>query len=345
MSEPRRAIARTKGRAPLAAAALALLAAALFVLGGCSASEAWNSLTRDEALAYSLSTTAPIKPGLIDHGEDWKHLRQVLGYFQKHDLRYPAVYLVGGSVTRECTINDLSWRKQIVNLGGPRVEAFNLGAMNQSFDDNIAMIDKLPDVPTIVIISVNLGRYTWKGRSTEEQALRVTPTASGVIEPYAQHKYTWNHIASDERKRERVRTWLNETYPVFKANFSYNAGQLDKLVALCLERGFHPVIMNMPLNKPIVRHALDAPFARVANNCRNIAEKYGIPYVDFLPKVDFVSRDFLDIWHCVEPGRVKWQIRVSRTVVRMLARYHITTLPTSSPSPGTSASSSAASAP
>ena len=54
------------------------------------------------------------------------HLRQVLGYFRTHDLRYPAVYLFGGSVTRECTINDLSWRKQIVSYGGPRVEAFNL---------------------------------------------------------------------------------------------------------------------------------------------------------------------------------------------------------------------------
>ena len=53
-----------------------------------------------------------------------------------------------------------------------------------------------------------------------------------------------------------------------------------------------------------------------------------------------MSRDFLDIWHCVEPGRVKWQIRVSKMVVRMLDRYDIETIPTPTPSPSTSESPS-----
>jgi len=34
-----------------------------------------------------------------------------------------------------------------------------------------------------------------------------------------------------------------------------------------------------------------------------------------------VSSDFADLFHLVEPGRVKWQLRLSKTVVSLLARY------------------------
>jgi hypothetical protein len=324
-----------------AAASCALLALPLLaLLGACSASPASSAMTPVELRAYSLAGTAPVKKSLMSPGEDWKHLHQVLGYWQIYTPQRPAVYLLGGSVARESQINDLNWRRQIVDLGGPKVEAFNLGSMNQSYDDNIAMVKILPDVPTLVIIGVNLGRYTWREVEPEVTAKRIKPDTSGVISPYNGHRFSQNHIAGDVRKRERVFKWLDERYPVFKANFRYNAGRLDELVALCLERGFHPVIMNLPINKPIVRHALDAPRERYARNCRNVAEKYGIPYVDFLPSVPFVSRDFLDIWHCVEPGRVKWQLRVSKMVVRMLDRYDIETIPTPTPSPSTSESPS-----
>jgi hypothetical protein len=325
-----------------------LLALSLIALAGaCSAGDALNTVAPGEARAYTLASTAPVKPGLMDHGEDWTHLNQVLGYVQKHELPRPAVYLFGGSATRECTVNDLDWRRQIVEFDGPRVEAFNLGAMNESFDENIEMVRLLPDVPTLVIIGVNLGRYAWHAPSPEKAIARVKVDTRGVIQPYSQHRFTYLHIMGDARKRELMYRWLDERYPVFKANFRYNAGRLHELVAACLARGFHPVILNMPMNEAVVRHGLDYPRARVANNARHVAEEYGIPYVDFLPRVPFVSRDFMDLWHLVEPGRVKWQKKLSRNTVRLLDLYDITTIPTptpsESPSPSPSPSDSASS--
>jgi len=338
MTDRRRSARARVTRAAVAASVLLSLPLAA-LLAACSANPTSAAMVPGELRAYSLAGTAPVKNGLMSPGDDWRHLRQVLGYYQVNTPQRPAVYLLGGSVARESQINDLSWRRQIVGLGGPTVEAFNLGSMNQSYDDNIAMVKVLPDVPTLVIIGVNLGRYTWHEVVPGVTATRIEPDTSGVISPYNGHRFTQDHIAGDIRKRERLRKWLDERYPVFKANFRYNAQRLDDLVALCLERGFHPVIMNLPMNLPVIRRSLDAPRERYANNCRNVAEKYGIPYVDFLPRVPFVSRDFLDLWHCVEPGRVKWQVRVSRMVVRMLDRYDIERIPKPTPSPSASESS------
>ena len=34
-----------------------------------------------------------------------------------------------------------------------------------------------------------------------------------------------------------------------------------------------------------------------------------------------MSGDFYDLFHMVEPGRVKWQLRLSKTVVSLLEHY------------------------
>ena len=65
--------------------------------------------------------------------------------------------------------------------------------------------------------------------------------------------------------------------------------------------------MNLPMNQPIVRHSLDAPRARYANNGRNVAEKYGIPYRRLPPQCPVREPRLPRHRHCVEPGRVKWQ--------------------------------------
>ena len=181
MSERRPASGAGRVRRAAAVAAGVLLALPLAaLLAACSASPASSAMTPGELRAYSLAGTAPVKSGLMSPGDDWKHLHQVLGYYQTHTPQRPAVFLLGGSVARESTINDLNWRRQIVDIGGPTVEAFNLGSMNQSFDDNIAMVKILPDVPTLVIIGVNLGRYTWREVEPEVTAKRIKPDTSGV---------------------------------------------------------------------------------------------------------------------------------------------------------------------
>jgi hypothetical protein len=100
-----------------------------------------------------------------------------------------------------------------------------------------------------------------------------------------------------------------------------STAQLELLIEACQTRGLHPVLLEMPLNLPIVRHALDKPRKRYRNSCRALAKKYGIPKINFLSKVGLVSGDFYDMSHLVEPGRVKWQLRLSKTVVSLLERY------------------------
>lgn len=313
----------------LAAALVALVV--LVGATGCSASSALTA-TPDNALADTLAESAPVKAGLMGPSEDWHHLHQVLGYLRKDRPRCPVVIMMGGSVTRECTVNDLSWRRQILSLGGPRVLAFNVGSTNQSIDHNIAMVRLLPDVPTLVIIGVNMGRFTWKPPSQDAAAERVYPNEGSAIKPYAQHRFTVKHIMSDAAKRDLLFEWLGKRQPMFNENFRYNAGKLAELVAVCRQRGFHPVILSMPLNEQIIRHVMDRQRARIAAKCELLAERYHVPYIDWVPRMDLVSGDFVDNWHLVEPGRVKWQRRLSQMTVRLLRRYGIEKVPAPSPS-------------
>jgi len=318
-------------------AAIVLLAAT----AGCSAKDAVTT-TPEAAAAITFSETAPIRSGLMSPMEDWHHLRQVLGYLSVNRPTRPVVYLLGGSAARECTINDLNWRRQIVTLGGPRVWAFNLGSSNQSFDHDIAIVRRLPDVPSLVIIGVNFGRYAW-APPTEAGLAKMLKDEGTVIKPYAQHRFQAGHIAADWRKREMLAEWAKERPPLFRENFSYNARRLAALVSLCKQRGFRPVILNMPLNTQIIRHTMDTYRARMTYRQEKIADTYKVPYIDWVPTINLVSTDFVDNWHLVEPGRVKWQLRLSRMTVKLLNRYGITRVPPLTPSPSPSSSPSPAS--
>jgi hypothetical protein len=81
------------------------------------------------------------------------------------------------------------------------------------------------------------------------------------------------------------------------------------------------VLVEMPLNQPIIGHAFDAACKTYRDSCRALAKKYGIPNIDFVDKLHLVNGDFYDLFHLIEPGRVKWQLRLSKTVVSLLARY------------------------
>ena len=54
------------------------------------------------------------------------------------------------------------------------------------------------------------------------------------------------------------------------------------------------------------------------------ATAYGIPYEDFIARIGLVSDDFVDVSHLVEPGRAKYQRRLSRLVVARLKQYGLT---------------------
>ena len=61
-----------------------------------------------------------------------------------------------------------------------------------------------------------------------------------------------------------MRWWLADRYPLFKENFAGNTAELEQLIVACQARGLHPVLLELPLNLPIVRHAFDKPRKGIA---------------------------------------------------------------------------------
>jgi hypothetical protein len=57
---------------------------------------------------------------------------------------------------------------------------------------------------------------------------------------------------------------------------------------------------------------------------RAAAVDSGIPCEDFVADIGLVSSDFVDVAHLVEPGRTKYQRRLSRLVVAKLKQYGLT---------------------
>jgi hypothetical protein len=278
-------------------------------------------------------------------GDDWRHVQAVLAHLESNPPSVPVVYLLGGSSARECITTERNWRRQITGLTGVSVRAYNFGSTSQSFTRSQSIVERMPEVPSIVLIGVNVGRFNCavpKGTARpakpddDAEAAGDAGSAPAAEEPspspaatydarlvtnYDSHRFDQRHVISDARKREMVRTWMRERYPVFKERYSSNLGTLRQLVAACQDRGFYPVIVELPLNLPIVGSAWDKPRAQYRAGCRQVAAEFGIPYVDFVRGAKLVSKDFVDLSHLIHPGRVKYQRRLSDQVAARLRQY------------------------
>ena len=280
--------------------ALALAALALLALPAASCSTSTST-----AAQRSTKTPAPAKtakPGTSATGQvavpvtwpgaDWKHVGVVLGYLDQTPPQLPIVTLLGGSAARECTISDADWRAEIGEMGGGDVLAFNLGATNQSFDDNIGMVENMPKAPALVLIGINLGRYTRSATKPYEPPTVPEDLTLGQVDDYPQHRFDSHHIMPDERKLERLIRLL-----VRRA-----AGLLRRELRLQLGAPARPA---RPLRAARLRGRAVQPAAEPADgrrppassqreryrkDCQAAAEAYDVPYVDFVADVPFVSQ-------------------------------------------------------
>lgn len=248
--------------------------------------------------------------------DDWRHVDNVVAALNQDPPSDPVVLLLGGSAARESITTERDWRGQIAALGGRRVDAYNLGASSQGYKDDLEIVRALPAVPTLVLIGVNLGRYTTI--PLEDVAGTARGTRGAV---YDSHRFHDGQQLSDEAKRALVARWLRQKYPRFRDRYERNAGTLRALIALCQDKGLCPVLVELPIDLPVVRHALDAPRDRYRSGCRAAARDAGVPYEDFIARIGLVSHDFVDFSHLVEPGRAKYQRQLSRLVVDKLKQY------------------------
>jgi hypothetical protein len=247
----------------------------------------------------------------------WLHILQVIATLKASPPKVPVVYLLGGSSAVDSTVSDKSWATQVRRLGHRRVRTYNFGSTTETYARDLIIVNHLPALPSIVLIGVNLGRYSGSAPNAGARAWSADMPSIGSSRG---HGRSAPHIFSDAQKRAMVLTWLETRYPLFKHNFAGNTAQLVQLIAACQRLDLHPVLLELPLNLPIVGHALKEPRIRYRDACRALAKKCAIPKIDFLNKVHLVSGDFRDLFHLVEPGRVKWQLKLSKTVVSLLDR-------------------------
>jgi hypothetical protein len=230
------------------------------------------------------------------------------------------VYLLDGSGARECIVSNASWAAQIEDLGGPKVRARDLGNTNQTFLQDSMLVGAMPKEKALVLIGLSIGRYTGDPAEGSEG---YDPGSVLASDAEVNHHYSVSHVLSDGRKQGLLDKWLAERYPVFQQTNAANTAELDKLVEECRSRDLHPVLLELPLNLDIVGTSLDEPRATYRAGARKIAARYDIPYLDFVADVGLVNGDFYDNMHLVEPGRLKWQKRLSTEVVALLKEYRI----------------------
>jgi hypothetical protein len=230
------------------------------------------------------------------------------------------VYLLDGSGARECIVSNASWAAQIEKLGGPTVRARDLGNTNQTFLQDGMLVGAMPKEKALVLIGLSIGRYTGE---PNEGADGYDPGAVLASDAEINHHYSLSQVLSDGRKRGLLDEWLTDRYPVFQQTNAANTAELDKLVKECLDRKLHPVLLELPLNLDIVGTSLDEPRTTYRKAAHKVASTYNVPYVDFVADVELVNGDFYDLMHLVEPGRLKWQKRLSTEVVALLEEYGI----------------------
>ena len=156
--------------------------------------------------------------------------------------------------------------------------------------------------------------------------------------------YSTDHIQSYAEKRYYVSYWLSARYPEFRANYSGELGMLQKIIRACKRRHLRVVLLDLPRDLPVIGSSFDGPVSRYHAGCSRLARAWDIPWLHFNAAAQFVDRDFFDIFHLVEPGRVKYQSILSDRTIRLLKKYRMPKpqpTPSPSPSPSTSPSPSA----
>jgi hypothetical protein len=135
---------------------------------------------------------------------------------------------------------------------------------------------------------------------------------------YELHRYSEKTRRSDRQKERLVSVWNTRRRPVFEQNLAGNLQMLEALLKRAGERDVRVVLLELPLNKEIVRGRFEASQRRYQKPVAALALKYDVPYVDLNDEVEIPSADFQDLSHLIAPGRVIWQRALAAELVRIM---------------------------
>ena len=105
-------------------------------------------------------TVIPLKYLLLKSTDSFTYVSWTVGSTKKHPPAVPTVYITGGSSSREAIVSGPSLAAEVKQLGGPAIEAYDFGSINQNFAESLAVADNVPARGAWVIVGVNLGRFT-----------------------------------------------------------------------------------------------------------------------------------------------------------------------------------------
>jgi hypothetical protein len=314
--------------------------------------------TLNYVFTSGLWTVVPVAYCLRDDDDTSTYVSWTVGRNKRLPPHVPAVYLIGGSSAREALLGGPSFAADVARLGGPRVAAWNAGSSNQDFAETLAIVDNVPDSPTWVIIGVGPGRFTASPADSEEEVVGIgvltrssrlksyvareyghyasaTTILPGILRylggvvgdvlsaggpvrhDYDAFKYSVERSYTPAQKDSMVATWFQRAYPRFRANVSYNLAMLEQVVVCAQERGLHVVLVELPLNREAIRGRFDQVLATYRDPVRAMARERRVPYLErdhALP-----SSGFHDLVHLVEPGRARWQRRLAKELVTLMA--------------------------
>jgi hypothetical protein len=259
---------------------------------------------------------------------DYRHALQVVADLRTYPPEVPLVVLLGGSSQRSSTVSDLSLTRQVRDRVGCKLVAFNLGSKERLMTTDRRLVGLLPDVHPIVYIGVNMGRFC-RGRG--DPAVVLPDPSNRAPAPESKSTPATDPLSA-QRKQQMVGEWMQRRWPSFVRNYSYEFGVLESAVKRSLEKGQHPVLIDLPRNMAIIGHQLDRPLDKYHAGCRAIARRNNIPYIQFQGQLNLGNGDFRDLWHLLPRSRIKWQRQLSSITATLMKRYGMQPAPTPDPS-------------
>ena len=257
---------------------------------------------------------------------DWERVLAALAYMRAETPTKPVVVLLGGSAARESTISDSSWRGQIVAEGGPETLAWNMGSSNRTMAENLAIVKKLPRVPTIIYVGINLGAFTSANKSATIALPSPAPGAGDIpLQQYHAYKASQD-LQHGRRRRRSCECGSPNGTPCTRGTSAGTPGLLEQILKYCAtvedengKRLFRPVLLELPRNSAVIGSALNAPTTKYRDKCKQLATRHKIKWVPQLASLP--NSSFYDLWHLVEPGRKVWQDKLSAKTATLLEQY------------------------
>ena len=130
-------------------------------------------------------TAVPLDAALRNPEDSFTYISWMVGKARQDQPDTPGLYLLGGSSARESIVSGDALAAEIAELGGPRVAAYDLGAINQNFAESLSVVDSVPDTPAWLLVGINLGRFT----ATKEQNAVQAEGRELLLESGAVHSF------------------------------------------------------------------------------------------------------------------------------------------------------------